>query len=152
MGIKFENIRTGEVVVLERSAQIAAFLNSSDLSPNASKGQDYKWRLGVEIISQIDDIRKDVRLMQSIAQEKGMLVQDLSTHDLLYYIVQQQQAAKDLELEAAESNPEYEESYEARIREARKAKVKVEAPKVEAPAETPVTSKAVKSSTPKAKK
>ena len=47
-GISFFSIRTGETHYGKLEPTIAAYLNSSDLGINASRGQDYGWRLSPE--------------------------------------------------------------------------------------------------------
>jgi len=116
MGIKFERITDGTIVEVERPAQVAALVNSSDLGINASRGQDHGWRLAPEVVSEIDDIKADMRALQDIARQKGLMVQDITTYDIVDYIFAQQQAAKALADESLNSNPAFKESYEARIR------------------------------------
>lgn len=124
MGIKFERITDGTIVEVERPAQVAALVNSSDLGINASRGQDHGWRLAPEVVSEIDDIKGDMSALQSIAREKGIAVQDITTYHVVDYIFSQQQAAKALADESANKNPAFQESYEARIRAQREAKAK----------------------------
>lgn len=124
MGIKLERITTGEVIELDRPAQIAAIINSSDLGLNASKGQDYGWRLAPVVVGEIDDIRKDVQTMQLIAREKGMMIQDITTYHIVDHIIDQQNALKAMAEDAINNNPAHKESYDARVRATREAKAK----------------------------
>lgn len=106
-GIKFFSIRTGETHFGKLEPTIQAYINSSDLGINASRGQDYGWRLHPEWVKKVRDFRRDP-VQMSILQSKNdgrkpSLVQ------ILYYIYGQQLAAWFEEQEDNE-NP-YEEQY-----------------------------------------
>lgn len=122
--IQFENIRSGEVVTfsatqdpLARMAQIAAYLNSSDMSPNALKGQDFGWRLAPEIKDEIDRIKGDLPTLDLISKRVGVPIDELRDFHILNYIVEQtfQQEAMAAR-QSGKSNADFEEDYQARVK------------------------------------
>jgi len=52
-GIGFFNTKTGKTHYAKMDAQIQAYLNSSDMGINASRGQDFGWRLEPEWIKKV---------------------------------------------------------------------------------------------------
>ncbi len=99
--ITFENITTGERVSFggeldanARQAHIAAFLNSSDLSPNAQKGQDFGWRLAPEIKDEIDRMKSDPNIMAILSRQIGIGIDEIRDYQVLNYIAEQEFAAE----------------------------------------------------------
>lgn len=86
-GIAFFSIKTGETMHAKLEPTIAAFINSSDMGVNASRGQDYGWRLDPEWVKKIRAFRADEdsmdRLSTKLRLEDG---QSPSTTQILYYI------------------------------------------------------------------
>lgn len=86
-GIAFFSIKTGETMHARLEPTIAAFINSSDMGINASRGQDYGWRLDPEWVKKIRAFRADEDAMDRLAAklrlEDG---QSPSTTQILYYI------------------------------------------------------------------
>lgn len=125
--ITFENIKTGEKVVFtgeqeaaSRSAQMAAFLNSSDLSPNAGqRGQDFGWRLAPEIIAEMDAVRQDVEILEKISRRIGIGMDDIRDYHILSYVADKDFAKDTVKLRAKEAAPEIEEDYLARVKAAK---------------------------------
>lgn len=125
--ITFENIKTGEKVVFtgeqevaSRSAQMAAFLNSSDLSPNAGqRGQDFGWRLAPEVIAEMDAARQDVEILEKLSRRIGIGMDDIRDYHILSYVADKDFAKDAMKLRAKETAPEIEEDYLARVKAAK---------------------------------
>lgn len=131
MPVRFFNEKNGQTVTLTREPQIAAFVNSSNMSINASQGQDFGWRLDAEDVIRIEEMRKDMQTINRIAQERGILAQDLKTQHFITEILRQDALAEQMRQSEINDNPVYKEAYEARIRAAREAKAGAEQPKAE---------------------
>jgi hypothetical protein len=120
--IAFENKKTGETVQFtadqdpaSRQAHIAAYLNSSDMSPNALKGQDFGWRLSPEIVVEMERIRTDITVLDLLARRIGISIDDIRDFHILNYIAEQTFAAETLALKKAENSAQHEQSYNARL-------------------------------------
>lgn len=83
-GISFFSIRTGETHFGKLEPTIAAYLNSSDLGINASRGQDYGWRLAPEWVQKVRDFRKDPTQMSILTAKNGG--QKPTVVQILYYM------------------------------------------------------------------
>lgn len=71
-GIAFFNIKSGETNYAKSEAQIQGYLNSSDMGINASREQDFGWRLGKEWVEKIRTFRKDsTRMSLLLAKNSG---------------------------------------------------------------------------------
>lgn len=66
-GIAFFSIKTGETHYARLEPTIQAYLNSSDMGINASRGQDYGWRLAPEWVKKIRNFRDDERKMDTLS-------------------------------------------------------------------------------------
>lgn len=136
MAIKFLNIKTKEVRVAREEPQIAALWASSDRSPNITQGQDFGWRLAPEVVVEMEDLKKDVSMIQRIAALQGRPMEDIGEKEILTYI-----SSQTTETQAPVADAEdYEDDYRAAITAARKRKhgepkVAVTAPTVEKPLE-----------------
>jgi hypothetical protein len=112
-GIAFFSIKTGETMYARLEPTIAAFINSSDMGINASRGQDYGWRLDPEWVKKIRAFRNDEDAMDRLAAklrlEDG---QSPSTTQILYYIYGRQVRAY------LQSLQEYENPYENQYQDA----------------------------------
>lgn len=86
-GIKFYNIRTKEVKVARAEPMIAAYLNSSNRSPNALKGQDFGWRLSPETVVEMDRIRADQNTLNNIAAKNRVSPDEVTDAHVLKYIM-----------------------------------------------------------------
>lgn len=86
-GVEFYSIRTGETHYCKLGATISAYINSSDMGVNASRGQDYGWRLGAEWVKRVRAFRRDEDKMDTLAA-KLRLEDGVSptTTQILYYI------------------------------------------------------------------
>jgi len=124
--IAFENIKTGEVVTFDansdpqtRQAHMAAYLNSSDMSPNASRGQDFGWRLSPEVIAAMDAVRADYDQMDRISRRTGIGVEDVQNYHLLNYVADREFSAEAMKNQEKAKESLHEESYNKRLAEAR---------------------------------
>lgn len=148
--IQFENIRTGEVVKFDgtqdpntRQAHIAAFLNSSDMSPNALKGQDFGWRLAPEIKDEIERIKTDLPTLDMLSKRVGVPVDELRDFHILNFIAEQDFAQQALAARAQADSPAYQESYEARLKALRERREQPVVQPVQTTTEAPVTTTTV---------
>lgn len=87
-GIGFFNIKTGETHYARLEPQIQAFINSSDLGINASRGQDFGWRLEPEWVNRVKKFRRDEPKMETLVSRNGG--QKVTTPQILYAIYGEQ--------------------------------------------------------------
>lgn len=66
-GISFYSVKSDELRYAKTGAQIQGYINSSDMGINASRGQDYGWRLSPEWVKRIRDFRNDEDKMDTLA-------------------------------------------------------------------------------------
>ncbi len=66
-GIGFYSVQTGETRYAQLDAQIQGYLNSSDLGINASRGQDFGWRLSADWVKKVRAFRADETKMSTLA-------------------------------------------------------------------------------------
>jgi len=106
-GIGFFNIKSGETHYAQLEPQIQGFINSSDMGINASRGQDFGWRLEPEWVKKVKAFRKDETKMEAlISRNSG---QAPTTTQILYTIYGAQlRAAQQI---AKEGEAPFEESY-----------------------------------------
>lgn len=126
--ITFENIRTGEKVTFtgeqetnSRNAHMAAYLNASDLSPNAgTRGQDFGWRLAPEVIAEMEAVRQDYDTLERISKRLGVGIDDIRDFHILSYVADRSfaQDAKNARVNEPTST-ELEDDYRARVRAAK---------------------------------
>lgn len=114
---------------------MAAFLNSSDLGPNAGqRGQDFGWRLSPEVVAEIRKTKSNFNKMQEIARLKGCSVDDLRDHNILDYIANQEFAKRAMESNQNAQNDTHESDYNKRVEALTNPNVKLkqakETPKV----------------------
>lgn len=128
-GISFFNIKSGDTHFAKLEPTIAAYINSSDMGINASRGQDYGWKLGVEWVKRVREFRRDNTQMQILtARNNG---QRPTTTQILYYLYGEDLRA--FEEEAEEHENPFEDQYLKDIaggtgsRAARAAKAKAKA-------------------------
>lgn len=126
--ITFENIKTGEKVVFtgeqevnSRNAHMAAYLNASDLSPNAGvRGQDFGWRLAPEVIAEMEAVRGDFELLDRISRRIGIGIDDIRDFHILSYVADRSFAedAKRARVNVPTST-DLEDDYRARVKAAK---------------------------------
>lgn len=117
IGISFENIVSGEVRVCTTTEQIAAFVNSSDIGPNASKKQDFNWRLSPDDLVELERLKRDPAIMERIASNNQISAEDVADYNVLKYMANLRFAEAARAREAEEMD--HESDYERRVREAR---------------------------------
>jgi hypothetical protein len=113
-GVEFYNVKSDDTHYARSQAQIQAYLNSSDMGVNASRGQDYGWKLGAEWVKKVRAFRKDdTKMSILVAKNNG---QNPSTPQILYAIygeeLRRASAIRD------EQDAPYEEKYRKAISEA----------------------------------
>lgn len=106
-GISFFSIRTGEVHYCKLEPTIAAYINSSDIGINASRGQDYGWRLAPEWVKKVRDFRRDQTQMSILTAKNGGQKPTLT--QILYHIYGEQ-LQRFFEAQEDNENP-FEEQY-----------------------------------------
>jgi hypothetical protein len=120
--ITFENIKTGEKVSFHggqdpetRQAHMAAYLNSSNLHPNALKGQDFGWRLAPEIVAEMDRVRTDPQTLDMLARRIGVSIDDVRDFHVLNYVAEMDFAKDALAQRAKNESTDYERKYNERL-------------------------------------
>lgn len=113
-GIAFFSVKSGETMYARLEPTIAAFINSSDMGINASRGQDFGWRLDPTWVKKIRAFRNDEDKMDALAA-KLRLEDGVSpnTTQILYYIYGRQ-VRQYLQRLQEEENP-FEEQYQQDI-------------------------------------
>jgi hypothetical protein len=90
-GIGFYSVETGETRYAQLDAQIQAYINSSDLGINASRGQDFGWRLSPDWVKMVRAFRADETKMDNLAAKLRLEDDQLpSLTQILYAIYGQQ--------------------------------------------------------------
>lgn len=112
-GIGFFNIKSGETRYAQLEAQIQAYINSSDIGINASRGQDFGWRLSPEWVKAVKAYRRNETKMEALVTRNGG--QKPTTTQVLYAIYGEQIRAAQERADANE-NP-FEEQYLQEISE-----------------------------------
>lgn len=123
MAVKFFNIRSGETRTIDPSLidptfvepAITALFNSGNLHVNATRGQDFGWRLAPETIKRIRDIKQDDLQMQRIAVQQQIPLENISETDVLTWIVKDD--ARKEALKNQQTEGDYNAQYEKELRE-----------------------------------
>lgn len=109
-GIGFYSVETGETRYAVLDAQIQGYINSSDLGINASRGQDFGWRLSPEWVKQVRAFRADENKMATLSAKLRLEDDQLpSLTQVLYAIYGQQLRAAQSRAQANERP--FEEEY-----------------------------------------
>lgn len=106
-GIGFYRISTGETIYAKSDPQIQAMINSSDLGINASRGQDFKWRLHPDWVEKVKKFRRDEAKMGRLIDKNDGKAP--STSQILYAIYNNELRA--VAAYAEENENPYEEEY-----------------------------------------
>lgn len=105
-GIEFFNIKSGETHYARLEAQIQAYINSSDMGINASRDQDFGWRLGPSWVKAVKAFRRNETKMELLTARYGGKV---TTPNILYAIYGEQlRAAQE---RADENDAPFEDEY-----------------------------------------
>lgn len=70
-GIGFFNIKSGDTHYARSEPQIQGYINSSDMGINASRGQDFGWRIEPEWVKKIRAFRNDETKMALLVSKNG---------------------------------------------------------------------------------
>lgn len=110
-GIGFFNIQTGETRYAQLEAQIQAYINSSDMGINASRDQDFYWRLEPGWVKAVRAYRRNETKMERLTERNGG--KKVTTTQVLYAIYGEQiRAAQE---RAGEEETPFEEEYLQKI-------------------------------------
>lgn len=70
-GVPFYSIKSGDTHFARSSAQIQAYINSSDMGVNASRDQDFGWRLHADWVKKTKEFRRDENKMEALSRKFG---------------------------------------------------------------------------------
>lgn len=120
--IIFENIDTKETIGIDRSkggkfyrAKLSAVMNSSNLSPNADRGQDFGWRLAPEQQALIEQWETDPQMIDRVSQWSKVMVDDLTHSEFLAYLLYQQELGMSPERSQDSERRQNQLDYQARV-------------------------------------
>jgi hypothetical protein len=106
-GIEFFNTKSGETHFCQLEPTIAAYINSSDMGINASRGQDFAWRLAPSWVKKVKKFRADDNKMEHLTNKNGG--EAPTVVQILYTIYGEQ--LRVAEARAAENENVFEEAY-----------------------------------------
>lgn len=110
-GIAFFSVKGGETHYCKLEPQIAAYINSSDMGINASRGQDFGWRLAPDWVKRVKLFRRDPMQMSILASRNNG--QKPTTVQILYHLYGEELRAYEEQVEENE-NP-FEDQYQRDI-------------------------------------
>lgn len=120
--IVFENIDNGQTVGIDRDtggkfyrAKLSAVMNSSNLSPNADRGQDFGYRLIPEQQALIEEWERDPDMIEKVSNWSKVMVDDLTHAEFLSYLLYQQELGKSPERASDANRREAQKAYDARV-------------------------------------
>lgn len=122
MSVKFFNINTNETVTLDLQPQIAAFINSSDLGINATRGMDKGWRIAPELVVEVEEFRRDIDKMRKLSDRTSVPVEGITIPDILFFLSEEEEQARKRSIQL-ESTGKYEDSYQAMVKAAREKRL-----------------------------
>lgn len=109
-------------------AMLSALINSSNLSPNADRGQDFGYRLQPEQQAIIEEWENDPEMIEKVSAFTKVQVDDLTHSEFLHYLSYQQNAGKSAERKDVAAQRQAEADYEKRVAELKAAKAQPIAP------------------------
>lgn len=122
MAIIFENIHTGETVAINQEsegkfyrAKLSAVMNSSNLSLNADRGQDYGWRLQPEQQAILEEWEVSPDMIDKVATFSRVPLDALSHAEFLSYLLYQQELGRSPEQSEQAAHRENQLAYDARV-------------------------------------
>lgn len=131
MAILFENIKTKETYAIDQAregkfflAKLSALMNSSNMSPNADRGQDFGIRLAPEQQALIENWENDPTMIERVSKHSGTMVDDLTHAEFLGYMLYQQGLGHNPERSDRLAEREAQRDYEARVEALRVAEPK----------------------------
>lgn len=110
-GIAFYSVKTDETHYCKLEPTIQAYINSSDMGINASRGQDFGWRLAPEWVKQVKAFRRDTTQMQILTARNGG--QKPTTVQILYHLYGEELRA--FQEDQDENENPFEEQYQRDI-------------------------------------
>lgn len=133
--IIFENIDNGQTVGINREiggkyyrAKLSALINSSNLSVNADRGQDFGWRLKPEQQATIEEWERDPQMVEKVSNFTKVMIDDLTHAEFLSYMLYQQELGKSHERSVDAIRRENQRDYEERVNKLRNSKPEQMAP------------------------
>jgi len=120
--IIFENIETGETVGISQEsegkfyrAKLSALMNSSNMSPNSDRGQDFGWRLAPEQQALIENWEQDPQMIDRVSVWSKVMIDALTHSEFLAYMLYQQELGTSPQKADAMVRREQQREYEARV-------------------------------------
>ena len=118
---EFFNVKTGEKRILTARGShakhmINGFILSSNLSRNASRGQDFGWRLARQTLETVKKAQQNPMIMREIATAKGVNPRGVRLPDLIEFLVDSYNNNIQAQEIAEEEEPRFQAEYEASIK------------------------------------
>jgi hypothetical protein len=110
-GIPFFNVKSGDTHYARLEPTIQGYINSSDMGINASRDQDFGWKLGAEWVKKVKAFRRDNTQMSILSARNGG--QKPTTVQVLYFLYGEEMRA--YQEEAEENENPFEEQYQREI-------------------------------------
>lgn len=107
-GIAFFNVKSGETHYAKLEPTIQAYINSSDMGINASRDQNFGWKLGAEWVKRVKAFRRDTTQMSILTARNGG--QKPSTVQILYHLYGEELRA--FQEEVDENDSPFEDQYQ----------------------------------------
>jgi len=130
MAIIFENIDTKETYAIDREregkyyrAKLSALINSSNMSVNADRGQDFGVRLIPEQQALIEQWEEDPEVIERVSNWSKTMTEDLTHAEFLAYLLYQQELGTSPEKHQQSDRREKQRDYDARVEALRVGKV-----------------------------
>lgn len=126
--IVFENIETGHTLGIKfedegfHEAKLSAAINSSNLSVNADRGQDYGWRLAPEQQAILEEWEEDIEMVEKVSRHCDVMIDDLTHAHFLSYMAYLEYRGVSQEKMGKGGRREAQSDYEARVAALREAK------------------------------
>lgn len=118
-GVAFFHIKSGDTHYAKMEPQIQAYINSSNMGINASRGQDYGWRLAADWVKAVKEFRRnDGKMAVLSSRNDGRKVTDTQ----ILYTIYGEQLRNHQDVVDETENP-FEEQYLQDISSKPKAKV-----------------------------
>ena len=120
---EFFNVKTGETRILKASGpyvkhMINGFILSSNLGRNASRGQDFGWRLAKDTLQVVKKAQSNPVIMREIATAKGVNPRGVRLPDLIEFLVDSYNNTLQAQQIAEEEEPRFQAEYEASLKDA----------------------------------
>lgn len=127
--IIFENIDNGDTFGISREregkhyrAKLSALMNSSNMSPNADRGQDFGLRLVPEQQALIEQWESDPQMIDKVSTWSKVMLDDLTHSEFLAYLLYQQELGTSPEIANDADRRSNQRGYEARVEALRAGK------------------------------